>query len=477
MLEEHSFEGEWWVPQVPARRVPGTLVFSGDGFMLTTKGALLSPPDGLGGGVIEDILELADIAVVLGKADSGPHITLLAVHGRRWMLPSGPGIRVTEVWRPETALIGGHVPASARFDEILVRTEHLDAWAGTPDVEGMVSFDEDGRLIQAKHKAVHHILDRANLPGFGIILEARPENRASEGERSLRQRAWFSVRPEAPVPVDEALACAGLLRGFLRLAVGRPCALESVRLRATECPAHTGPVWVDVLQRTTALLRGPAKRVNPLDLLFRRDTIPGGFESGLGRWIEIRARYGRALGLLTASDDARVIDAEEHLVGASRAIEVVHAADFGVTPTATAERDDRVERALLALPEDLKDWARPLLEASTPPVARHRLLEIVGTLGKTGEWLAGDDPERFAAYVIATRNFLVHPSASPPRRLISDAHDVFSFGRALRWLANLYLLQKLGIDQPSLDALARGKGEAAAAAGEVAEFLRLRASD
>jgi hypothetical protein len=102
----------------------------------------------------------------------------------------------------------------------------------------------------------------------------------------------------------------------------------------------------------------------------------------------------------------------------AKAIEVLHHGEFGTSEAAEAERDERVQRALDALPFDLVEWATPLLEQSTPPIARHRLMEVVRALGAAGEAIVGGDVEAFALRAVMTRNFITHRSDNAAKKAV-----------------------------------------------------------
>jgi ApeA N-terminal domain 1 len=474
MLEERTLEGEWWVPDNPARKVRATLSFTAEGFWLRTKNsALLAPPTFEPDQVVHDLMwEQTTVPVLWGTTDDDrTDVTLFDVGGLRMMLPGD--LRGTETWRPDVALVGAHLDATVAFDEVSVRTEHLDEWAGTSPMARQFTLDADGRPMALEVKAERKVIDTADLDEFGRVeIESQPEGEVSGHEATVVLRTRFRLHPTMSMPWREAFDKAGVLRDLVRLAAGAPCAFDEIQLRVCERDEHGRPVWVDMLRRTTALLRGRGKSVHSFDLLFGREAMPGGFETGLRRWRELRERYRRAWGLMTASDDARVGDAGDQIVAYGRAIEVFHAVDFGGSPAALTERDERVDRAINALPEDLKDWARPLLEESTPPVARHRLMEIIGQLGTVGNRLAGNDPELFASYAVNTRNDLVHPTGVSAKRVLTEIDDIFWFGRTLSWIATAYLLRKVGMSESDVDEVVGRSGQADAAADHVAAFLR-----
>lgn len=133
-----------------------------------------------------------------------------------------------------------------------------------------------------------------------------------------------------------------------------------------------------------------------------------------------------------------------------------------------------MSRAIDALPGDLKEWATPLLEESTPPVARHRVKEIVDSLGAIGEELAGDDVELFARDVIATRNELTHPNERPMRNAFETSDEIYWFGLSLYWIGVAYLLKELGMEVSDITTRLRQRQLAGSTIEEVRALANAR---
>jgi hypothetical protein len=115
-----------------------------------------------------------------------------------------------------------------------------------------------------------------------------------------------------------------------------------------------------------------------------------------------------------------------------------------------SERDERITRALEAIPEDLKEWAAPLLQAAYAPYFRLRIEEVLRAMGSIGIRLCGGDIEAFARSVTKMRNAIIHPPAASSGTVL-DSHDQFWVGSSLYWLAHCYLVLKLGMSEDDLD--------------------------
>jgi hypothetical protein len=162
--------------------------------------------------------------------------------------------------------------------------------------------------------------------------------------------------------------------------------------------------------------------------------------------------YERGWMLLTVHDDGRYPNVGERLAGYARAIEALHHADFGAPKLAEEEQDERTKRVLEVVPDDLRVWVEGLLERSTPPQFRHRILAVLDYLGPPGLELCGGDPDAFAQAVTATRNFVTHPKVKA-RGVIKDVQGQVWVGSALYWIGHCYLVKRLGMHEDQLNVL------------------------
>jgi hypothetical protein len=129
-MEHFTIEGQWWRPEQPGRRVPGTLTFNKDGLVLVLYDSLreFQIPDGevVGGGAPEWKVE----PVIHGFTRDGDRLTLIDVGGANRVAPFDP---VQENYRAEVALRGCHTDED-NFSEARFGFDYLDAWANPPPI-------------------------------------------------------------------------------------------------------------------------------------------------------------------------------------------------------------------------------------------------------------------------------------------------------------------------------------------------------
>lgn len=447
-----SYEGTWWLPERPDRKIRGTLHVGGEPFVLATTDALVLPEPTEGPHPLAVWMHLPR---VLGTADGNTPITLYDVAGLSMFAWGAAEVR--ESWSTGTVLLGEHTDVDQAFAEVWARPEHMDDFVRSSVIQTVLR-DADGKFVGYEARAERIVLAEGVVPEVGTVkISIEPESKDTANGIALQRPGWLSVCFEAPVNYDEAYRTARRLRDLVRLATGCRCELLAVDVRMAEDGPDLGLLrW----QGETAL--DPCEQAGQYRLLFDAYSLPAGPET-FSKWWSIREHHEPAWRLLTNFDDQRVVHLNEKFAVLARAIEGLHEADLPRPVLAKDERDERVERALDALPDDLKEWAAVLLEASTPPYFKHRVREIIKAIGPAGERLSGGDPEKFGMGVAATRNWIIHPRQKHSSHVL-DEPERYWVANALRLIAQLYLGRALGMSEENLNArlgLLRGGDEIA----------------
>jgi hypothetical protein len=476
MLSSVDIRGKWWVPRDPTRAIPGDLVYSGERFDLNVYGTLL-PPAEIPFDVGTDIWQYRELPVVHGQSNDGEKmVTLIGCGGLVAAAPAGFGVEIHgECWHVNAAVVGAHLPMAPLFDRVDFQLEHLDEWAAVPHLERTITRDDEGQAATCSIEAAEQHLDSGTVVGIGTFdVAARPVFNIEGRHGDVALQGRIRLIPETPIGWSAAFAAAIRFRDLVRLATGHRCGITSLKVRSADANELGTNLWSELLIRTPAMLRDRDEPVRSWEMLCRLHDLPGGLAAALPRWWTLRERYGRVWELLTGQDEASFLDVAERFVASVRALETLHAIDGDGSSAAKRERDDRVERALAALPADLVEWAQPLLEESTPPFARHRVMEIIRSLGQTGNVLAGCNVELFAQRVVATRNDLVHPPVGKSKATVLIDEERFWHGKALCWISALYLLQVLGISHDQLAARLTTNVNFRRVVDKMAEGVKLR---
>jgi ApeA N-terminal domain 1 len=434
-----TYEGNWWLPERPDRKIRGTLHVGAEPFALATTDALVlsEPTEGS-----HPLAVWMHLPRVLGIADGNTRITLYDVAGLSMFAWGASEVR--ESWSARTVLLGEHTEVDQVFAEVWARPEHMDDFVRS-SVTRTVLRDADENFIGYEARAERIVLAEGLVPEVGTVkISIEPELQDTANGIALQRPGWLSVSFDAPVDYDDAYQTARRLRDLVRLATGCRCELVAVDVRTSEVGPHLGLLrW----QGETAL--DPCEQAGQFRLLFDAHSLPAAPET-FSQWWSVRERHEPAWRLLTNFDDQRVANLNEKFAVLARAIEGLHEADLPRPALAKDERDERVELALDSLPDDLKEWAALLLEASTPPYFKHRVREIIKAIGPAGERLSGGDPEKFGMGVAATRNWIIHPRQKRSSNVL-DEPERYWVANALRLIAQLYLGRAIGMSEEDLN--------------------------
>jgi hypothetical protein len=440
MYKPQTHEGVWWLPEQPLRRVRGTLALAESSFTLEVMDPLA--PREIEPGKSYPLGYRVDAPVILGEVGSTP-VTVLDATAFS-MAP----LAAEETWYVGLALFGDHVDPQTTYDQVRVMTEHLDDFAQTPFVQPDIEKDATGDWRKIRLEVERIVIASGDVPGVGSVeIGSDPDYDHGGRHGDVGLRGELRLTSDTPIFHDEAIDQAGKLRALVRLATGCPCAITTLTLRLT----GTGSL-VKVLRLMAAVGRKPCERGTGLGRqLFTSAQLPAGAET-FPRWWEMTEHYERGWMLLTVHDDGRYPNVGERLAGYARAIEALHHADFGPPKLAAEEQDERTTRVLEVVPDELQTWVEGLLQMSTPPQFRHRILAVLDYLGPSGLELCGGDPDAFAQAVTATRNFVIHPKVKD-RGVIKDVQGQMWVGSALYWIGHCYLVKRLGVTEDELSTL------------------------
>lgn len=167
MNEKFEYQGYWWLPAEPDRRVPGTLKFDpDDGVGLEVFGSLESPKEGA--------TNFLEPELILGLSLNGRLITL---HLRSpGVIPGLPGLVTYSYYAVDTIFVGEHFERSEDlgFERLSVEYLHL-AWARESGFD--IRFNQELEEPKRRWREVRHDLrkmqTRNRCERIGQIVELR----------------------------------------------------------------------------------------------------------------------------------------------------------------------------------------------------------------------------------------------------------------------------------------------------------------
>jgi hypothetical protein len=392
--EPVELSGEWFLPDRPDRRIPGTLRYEPGNGTLHLSGTLSEVQGSLG----------VEYPTVLGITDRGLPVSLPATFRVGWSFDSGQEReRILTNW----VLIGAHVAESARFASMKWRIPGLESWLCRPLVSEAAATEESGvRVVRFEAKVYPPDVTRLERHGANLEWSVTGKvDRDTAGTRaSLASKGWINLVPCCPQELKWLLERQYEISMFLALLAGSAMGPDYVQIR---CEDNTP---VDVLYPR----RGDTCTFTDLhDYFLRRDLIGMGLSEAVARWSALvsMAQTATQLAVDVLTEKSRTITHE--FLGLMWALESFHRAALGGSYI-TEEAFQPIAAVLIAtIPDGLESSHRSALKSRIEWgfefSLRKRLNDIVGRLApEVRQLIFGRDTDSVPNSWIATRNHFTH---------------------------------------------------------------------
>lgn len=438
-MEHFIVEGQWWLPDDPAWRVPGTLTFNADGLELVLYAALHKFEIGEGESVRVGAPEWEVEPVVHGRTRDGRDFTLLEVGGANLRGPFDEG---QEVYRPEMALDGCQT-RSDLFAEAWCGFDYLNAWANPPSI---AVEDNDRGAVEVRLDRLD--LVHARVDDATLRLVAGVNGKSGGARVDLSRWTSFVATPSEPETARALInSYVRPLQDLVMFCVGRPVRLTSFRLLPTDLPDSrdgTAAAFFSALQPAQA--RTPTfadieDYTAPTILSLRHSPMPS--NDLLSRWFDLWRSRHEVLTLLLAPLYAPFMYGEHGYSSTFQSAEALH--DL-VLPTRDVSRPDHRQRleAVVAALESAEldaaiiDWATKVLGSRNDKPLGRKIEDLVKATGSVGEAILAADPD-FGNTAAAGRTGVSHGGASKAL----DSAGRYWYGQVLRWIVRARLLMEL----------------------------------
>lgn len=454
LRDEGEWVGEWWLPDEPEHRVPGTLRYGAeDGLKLVLIGAF------------EDriLSTLADCGIAIDQ-ESRSWDALWGVAGHKEItlldcVPTGSirtfGARVNSPERQTvvatSALIGTHVGSEneAAFSLCDVSVEDLGQWAassvlqgtlgvreGRPDGSGTITVapvDEPSVEVDGAEFTLAH---RHTFPYF--------DQRRGATVGRVRDTAFVRIKPQDRCSLRDAVGLAQLIQDLVSLATHRAAGAIWLRLRLrapSSSPAGGRPLEdrdVDVIYQPAHVGDHNGKAVDSNHVFFTCDDIP--FEEVIPRWSQVHQRLQAASNMILGLRYAPAQYIENRLLSAVGAAEVLHRGLQIDVPPIPADEFIAIRQAILdQVPEEYQERIKSALRNEL--TLRDRLRALAARPDAEAITRLVPDVERWARVTTRARNDLAHEGRTP-RQSVDELIAVVNVTTAV---VIVNLLNELGL--------------------------------
>ena len=471
MLEEHRYEGYWWLPAEGAERPPlassrlcGTLTISQGSAELQVLGhfghEVLGEHDG------EQVLSGMPTPVdrILGLSTDGKPITVEKCRCIDAPM-SFPGIAHT-TYRAESVVVGawfeeGEVMA---FDELSTRTAALDAWV---DVTG---FSQHIKLDVPPGETIARGIDHADV---GFVPPARVDVPLSDGEAwidfaysvsgvgpgtvdvTMSQRAWLHLRRREPMTLDQIKVAVGQLRNFLSLAVGRSDPVVAVTVYQDALVDHGQRLPMTLYWRVPHNIERRGRPVHPIEMLFTLAQVEPGIDVALDAWFGKHPLFEPVINLYFGMLHHPDVFLDVRFLTLAQAVETYDFRRRDPNELSRTDHNARMKAVLDGSPDLWRDWLRMRLSSSNYWTLDQRMRAVLGECDAVARRIVGDSTKDRDAFVRSfknSRNYYTHYTPSLERKA-AKGESLLLLVTQLRAVIEMSLLRELGFDAGSIEAI------------------------
>ena len=428
---EDAYEGEWWIPADPSRKVGGILDL-GDDFVLRFWGSLEDaefPP----------LRPTVDLSVIYGRS-LGNALTLLGSRSSNSRASIGStggssiGVRVPLVF------IGSYWlddAAEARFTQVSAGVQNLVDWVNQSPIEYQWDNNEKRSLEYQKIRTPKAEVPGASLELFHSIEEGRDgsairwEQTADlyfelEGAEEVKEIDYRFIRP---------------FRYLLDLATGTPCYPGPLQVANPDHLDDGRTSWLHACAygRNGSEYKASKATSSP-DMMFTLQDVD--FPKLVPRWYSLVERLGITCDLLFSINAPQSLFVGNKMFNVASAAEGIHQRLYPESNKPTEEHSKRLAEIFETAPESHRDWLKAKLAFSHQLTFAERLGQLIDHAGPAVYPFIGDRV-KWIKYVKNIRNQIAHAL----RERYSFESDVAKLARltaTVEVLLRIVLLRELG---------------------------------
>jgi hypothetical protein len=404
---------QWWRPETPTERLPGTLFEDGDdgGLRLLIDGHFAETnAEPAAAGLARAVRPpLDDVPLLLGTTADGKNLSLIDC---RTVKGSGlPGLTKTfQVFRPKIIAYDVHFASvdEFRLTSLSGRYLNLDQWVDTSGVS--YAFPSENlypiSITYARPEEVKATL--SNGISVNVDFSVTGPDFGNRTAVQIQQQAWLGVRSSDERSYEELLRGLTMVADFVSLGIGQAVRLAEIQAGAmdsesTEHPQRTIYFRLHHNSEPIAPLR---EDIDPWRMLFTLNDIRENFAKILEVWCiqqeKIRPLYSLYFGTLRSAS----MYVEHRFLNMFQALESFDRRDFEPTSEAIEKHGERKKRILHAVQiKKDRDWLEGKLRYSHEPSATERLKRLVEKYDAA--WIFEDAPKEIEL-AGNFRNFYTH---------------------------------------------------------------------
>jgi hypothetical protein len=394
-----DFEGEWWLPDDPSKRIAGILHVDPDdeAAELQLIGTLRDAEP-----IPAQLNASAKYPVMHGLVQAHL-ITLMGCEEAAATL-SFPGF-IAQRLHPDLIYFGGHLSsADPEVVQAWVQLTHLPQWL---PVHRNIETGNGGMSVTVSYAASPEVV--CSMPWGAVAFRTWPSSSTQVGSVSIRSAANVRITPAKTARLREFMGWFSALQNLLTLATDAPNAVEMVQLEVPESALleQQGPrPYLELVYERVFRSPDPPDPPHPGTFLFQAADLED-ICSAIGVWFELSSELDATLNLYFSTRYRPPGYVHARFLNAAQAAEVYHRRRLQGQVVTKDEHRARLKVITESVPVALVGWLKSALAFSNEKTLATRIDELVELRWDVMKGIIADRRE-FVRSIVGLRNYFTH---------------------------------------------------------------------
>jgi ApeA N-terminal domain 1 len=448
--EEFKKSGYFWLPSVPERKIPGTLVITdGGNIELEVVGLFDESIEGLN----RSPTDRDELKRIVGDIEKHGLVTLEDCFYKNKIISFG-GISKSSIY-VEMAFLGVAYDDKeiVLFNTFQFSVEGIDDWVGISGIE--VEYQCEWRAASITYTPPEEIsLNLNNGMKLLITFSSTFPGSSKTTEAKITQKTYFKLASEKERPLNDFISAAYKITTLLCFAIDNTVCIE--RILATSdaiCQDISGgktmPVFISLYYGSLPYTKTEPK-IDIHRMLFKFEQIQVDAERIVNNWFDAYDEINSALNLYFSTKTGAHKYLDSKFLALAQGLETYHRRTSSEKLMDESVFNELVENLIKQCPKEYQEWLSGRLKHGNEVNFGRRIKSIMEPFKR---FLGtSDERKKLIRSIVDTRNYLTHYDESLESVAASD-RDLWLLCLKMEAIFQLHLLQLLGFTQAEVNSV------------------------
>jgi ApeA N-terminal domain 1 len=442
-MESFKYQGRWWLPDNPEKKIAGTLTFSpSTDISLEVLDSFSTEEDQSVPAVIREGFESKTYKIILGVIENGKTVTLWQCQSRNSITVWGTPFEF-ESHRIEAsvAFIGSHFQDETQimFQEAHVQYTYLSDWASTSGFSWSKHLDLP--KLEIHYTRPEDLKISTSLATISLTHSYGLKTSRLE-EYKLSQEHWLKINLLNPNSYDDFYnKYLDPIQDLLSFATTKPNKMVSLQFNLTTSTSENN--LVDVVFGQRDIEPRPQELLRPHYQLFTLQDVKSDIDKIVENWLKIYQELDNVFSLFFGVKYNSKMYLKQQFLYVIQAVETYHRMRKKNYVLDPEKHKSKLKTILENCGDENKEWLQSILNFSNEPRLRDRLIELLIQTKGALAYLNLNE-KNFTKIAKDTRNYFTHYDESLKKKAAKGI-KLFRLTHGLSYLLQACILDELGI--------------------------------